>query len=170
MPTMNKNERLEQARLQDIATIKQMSSGRFLVGQYGGDWNVVTSGSTAPPLPSGADPRWIMTSQGVGIYTFHRLFAVQGGTGKYARYIDAHEIGEKDFNVVTRERQTFDKTQLWQLIPKGGDIFEIVQVSSGRFMDAHEIPEMNYRVVTRPRQNNPTQLWKVTRGKEDVRK
>ena len=89
-----------------------------------------------------------MTSQGPGIYTFHRLFRVQGGTGTYERYIDAHEIAEKDFNVVTRERQTFDKTQLWQLVPKGGNIFEIMQVSSGRFMDAHEIPAMNYRVVT----------------------
>ena len=123
---MNENEPLERAQLQDIATIKQVSSGRFLVGQYRGDWNVVTSGSTAPPLPSGADPRWIMTSQGADIYTFHRLFAVQQGTGKHARYIDAHEIAGKDFNVVTRERQTFDKTQLWQLIPKGEKIFEIM--------------------------------------------
>ena len=35
-------------------------------------------------------------------------------------------------------------------------------------MDAHEIPAMNYRVVTRPRQHDRTQLWVVTRGKEDV--
>ena len=162
---MDKNEPLEQAQLQDVVTIKQVSSGRFLVGEYRGDWNVVTSGTTSP---SGDDPRWIMTSQGPGICTFHRLFRVQGGTGTYERYIDAHEIAEKDFNVVTRERQTFDKTQLWQLVPKGGNIFEIMQVSSGRFMDAHEIPAMNYRVVTRPRQQDRTQLWVVTRGKEDV--
>jgi hypothetical protein len=147
----------------DTVTIKQVSSGRFLVGEYRGDWNVVTSGTT---FPSGDDPRWIMTSQGAGIYTFHRMFRVQGGTGTYERYLDAHEIAEKDFNVVTRERQTFDKTQLWQLIPKGADVFEIMQVSSGRFMDAHEIPAMNYRVVTRPRQHDRTQLWVVTRGKE----
>lgn len=164
---MNENEPLEQAQLQDIVTIKQVSSGRFLVGEYRGDWNVVTSGTT---FPSGDDPRWIMTTQGAGIYTFHRRFRVEGGTGTYERYIDAHEIAEKDFNVVTRERQTFDKTQLWQLIPKGGDVFEIMQVSSGRFMDAHEIPAMNYRVVTRPRQHDRTQLWVVTRGKEDVRR
>jgi hypothetical protein len=152
---MDEDEPLEQAQQQDVVTIKQVSSGRFLVGDYRGDWNVVTSGTT---FPSGDDPRWIMTSQGAGIHTFHRLFRVQGGTGTYERYIDAHEIAEKDFNVVTRERQTFDKTQLWQLIPKGGDVFEIMQVSSGRFMDAHEISAMNYRVVTRPRQHDRTQL------------
>ena len=161
---MDENEPLEQAREQEIVTIKQVSSGRFLVGQYRGDWNVVTSGST---FPSGDDPRWVRTSQGAGIYTFHRLFAVQQGTGKSALYIDAHEIAEKDFDVVTRERQTSDKTQLWQLIPQGGNVFEIMQVSSGRFMDAHEIPEKKYRVVTRPRQHNPTQLWKVTASSLD---
>ena len=64
---------------------------------------------------------------------------------------------------MTRERQTVDKTQLWQLIPKGGDVLEMIQVSSGRSMDAHEIPAMKYRVVTRPRQHNPTQLWVVTK-------
>ena len=161
---MDKNEPSEETRQQDIVTIKQVSSGRFLVGQYRGDWNVVTSGTTSP---TGDDPRWVRTSQGAGIYTFHRLFAVQQGTGKHARYIDAHEIAEKDFDVVTRERQTSDKTQLWQLTPQGGNVFEIMQVSSGRFMDAHEIPEMKYRVVTRPRQHNPTQFWKVTASSFD---
>ena len=162
---MDENEPLEQAQQRDIVTIKQVSSGRFLVGQYRGDWNVVTSDNT---FPSGDDPRWVMTSQGAGIYTFHRLFRAQQGTGTYERYIDAHEIAEKDFSVVTRERQAFDKTQLWQLIPKGEDVFEIMQVSSGRSLDAHEIPAMKYGVVTRPRQHNPTQLWKVVRSKLDA--
>ena len=98
-----------------------------------------------------------------------QTFRAQQGTGSYERYVDAHEIAEKDFSVVTRERQAFDKTQLWQLIPKGGDVFEIMQVSSGRSMDAHEIPAMKYRVVTRPRQHNPTQLWKVVRSKLNAR-
>jgi hypothetical protein len=97
---MDENKPPERGQLQDIATIKQVRSTRFLVGQYGGDWNVVTSGTT---FPSGEDPRWITTSQGAGVYTFHRLFRVQGGTGTYARYIDAHEIAERDFNVVTRK-------------------------------------------------------------------
>src|SRR6476619_5776848 len=162
---MDENKPLEQAQQRDVVTIKQVSSGRFLVGQYRGDWNVVTSDKISP---SGDDPKWIRTSQGAGIYTFHKLFRTQQGTGSHERYIDAHEIAEKDFDVVTREKQTSDKMQLWQLIPKGGDVFEIMQVSSGRFMDAHEIPEMKYRVVTRPRQHNPTQLWKVTASSLDA--
>ena len=162
---MDENKPLEQAQQRDVVTIKQVSSGRFLVGQYRGDWNVVTSDKISP---SGDDPKWIRTSQGAGIYTFHKLFRTQQGAGSHERYIDAHEIAEKDFDVVTREKQTSDKTQLWQLIPKGGDVFEIMQVSSGRFMDAHEIPEMKYRVVTRPRQHNPTQLWKVTASSLDA--
>ena len=161
---MDENTPSERAQPRDIVTIKQVSSGRFLVGQYRGDWNVVTSDKISP---SGDDPKWIRTSQGAGIYTFHKQFQAQQGPGTRDRYIDAHEIAEKDFDVVTRERQTFDKTQLWQLIPKGGDVFEIMQVSSGRFMDAHEIPEMKYRVVTRPRQQNPTQFWKVTASSLD---
>ncbi|MGA7903447.1 MAG: hypothetical protein WCA06_12510, partial [Terrimicrobiaceae bacterium] len=52
---MDENEPLEQAQQRDIVTIKQVSSGRFLVGQYRGDWNVVTSDNT---FPSGDDPRW----------------------------------------------------------------------------------------------------------------
>jgi hypothetical protein len=70
-PNMDENEPLAQ---RDIVTIKQVSSGRFLVGQYRGDWNVVTSDNT---FPSGDDPRWVMTSQSGGIYTFHRLFRAQ---------------------------------------------------------------------------------------------
>ena len=80
---MDENEPLAQAQQQDIVTIKQVSSGRFLVGQYRGDWNVVTSENT---FPSGDDPRWVMTSQSAGIYTFHRLFRAQQGTGSYERY------------------------------------------------------------------------------------
>jgi hypothetical protein len=136
---MDENKPLEQAQQRDVVTIKQVSSGRFLVGQYRGDWNVVTSDKISP---SGDDPKWIRTSQGAGIYTLHKLFRIQQGTGSHERYIDAHEIAEKDFDVVTREKQTSDKTQLWQLIPQGANVFEIMQVSSGRFMDAHEIPEM----------------------------
>ena len=161
---MDENKPLEQAQQRDVVTIKQVSSGRFLVGQYRGDWNVVTSDKISP---SGDDPKWIRTSQGAGIYTFHKLFRIQQGTGSHERYIDAHEIAEKDFDVVTREKQASDKTQLWQLIPQGANVFEIMQVSSGRFMDAHEIPEMKYRVVTRPRQHNPTQFWKVTASSLD---
>ena len=103
-----------------------------------------------------------------GSTPFHKLFRIQQGTGSHERYIDAHKIAEKDFDVVTREKQTSDKTQLWQLIPQGANVFEIMQVSSGRFMDAHEIPEMKYRVVTRPRQHNPTQFWKVTASSLDA--
>jgi Ricin-type beta-trefoil lectin domain-like len=62
--------------------------------------------------------------------------------------------------VVTRNGQDND-TQRWVLTNMGGDLFTIVQVSSGRFLDAHEIPSLNFRVVTRPQQNNDTQLWRL---------
>jgi hypothetical protein len=75
-------------------------------------------------------------------------------------FLDAHEIPELDFNVVTRAFQDND-TQLWLLTNVSGIVYTIQQVSNGRFLDAHEIPSLNFRVVTRPQQNNDTQLWRI---------
>jgi len=80
-----------------------------------------------------------------------------GGT----RFLDAHEIQEKDFQVVTRPLQNSDSTQQWRLADVGGGVKTIQQVSSGRFLDAHEIQELDFRVVTRPQQDNDTQRWRV---------
>lgn len=87
-----------------------------------------------------------------------RIVRLQGGG---LRFLDAHEIPQKDFQVVTRPFQGFDTTQHWRLTDMGGGLHTIQQVSSGRFLDAHEIPQLNFRVVTRAQQNNDTQLWRV---------
>ena len=89
--------------------------------------------------------------------------AVQGVVrlqGGGIRFLDAHEISQKDFNVVTRAFQN-NNTQQWRLTNVGGNVHTIQQVSSGRFLDAHEISSLNFRVVTRPQQNNDTQRWRL---------
>jgi Ricin-type beta-trefoil lectin domain-like len=86
-----------------------------------------------------------------------RIVRLQGGG---LRFLDAHEIPQKDFQVVTRPFQGFDTTQHWRINDVAGGS-TIQQVSSGRFLDAHEIAELNFRVVTRPQQNNDTQLWRI---------
>jgi Ricin-type beta-trefoil lectin domain-like len=85
------------------------------------------------------------------------LRRLQGGG---LRFLDAHEIPQRDFNVVTREFQN-NTTQHWRLTNVGGNVYTIVQVSSGRFLDAHEIQSLNFRVVTRTQQNNDTQRWRL---------
>jgi ricin-type beta-trefoil lectin protein len=87
-----------------------------------------------------------------------QIVRLQGGG---LRFLDAHEIPQKDFQVVTRPFQGFDTTQHWRITDLGGGIKTIQQVSSGRFLDAHEIPELGFRVVTRPQQDNNTQQWRV---------
>ena len=76
------------------------------------------------------------------------------------RFLDAHEIEQRDFNVVTRSFQN-NNTQRWVLKQVEGSLHRIQQVSSGRFLDAHEISSLDYRVVTRPQQDNTTQLWHI---------
>ncbi len=92
------------------------------------------------------------------------IAAVQQGVrrlqGGGLRFLDAHEIQQRDFNVVTRPLQN-NNTQHWRLTNVGGNVYTIVQVSSGRFLDAHEIRSLNFRVVTRPQQNNDTQRWRL---------
>jgi hypothetical protein len=87
-----------------------------------------------------------------------QIVRLQGGG---LRFLDAHEISQKDFQVVTRPFQGFDTTQQWRMTDVGGGMKTIQQVSSGRFLDAHEIPELGFRVVTRPQQDNDTQRWRV---------
>ncbi len=86
-----------------------------------------------------------------------RIVRLQGGG---LRFLDAHEIPQKDFQVVTRAFQGFDTTQHWRITDVAGGS-TIQQVSSGRFLDAHEIGELDFRVVTRPQQYNDTQRWRI---------
>jgi hypothetical protein len=77
------------------------------------------------------------------------------------RFVDAHEIAEKDFALVTRPAQNND-TQRWIVTPSDNDTYTIQQLSNGRFVDAHEIAEKDFALVTRTAQNNDTQRWIVT--------
>jgi ricin-type beta-trefoil lectin protein len=77
------------------------------------------------------------------------------------RFLDAHEIQERDFNVVTRPFQR-NNTQHWRLRDTGGGLWTIQQVSSGRFLDAHEIESLDFRVVTRPEEKQSSvQIWLI---------
>jgi hypothetical protein len=81
---------------------------------------------------------------------------VRGSSGCKAVGCDfAHEIPQRDFNVVTRPFQK-NNTQHWRLTNVGGNVHTIQQVSNGRFPDAHEISSLKFRVVTRPRHRTTT--------------
>ena len=97
------------------------------------------------------------TSTEENVAPIQGIVRLQGGG---IRFLDAHEIPQRDFNVVTRPFQN-NNTQHWRLTNVGGNVHTIVQVSSGRFLDAHEIASLNFRVVTRPQQNNDTQRWRL---------
>jgi hypothetical protein len=87
-----------------------------------------------------------------------RTVQIQGGG---LMFLDAHEIAEKDYDVVIRQHQN-NSTQKWILTDVGGGLYTIMQQSSGRYLDAHEIEQSDYRVVTRPRQTfDQTQLWRL---------
>lgn len=75
------------------------------------------------------------------------------------RFLDAHEIAELDFRLVTRPAQD-NFTQQWQ-IRKVGTVFVVRQRSNGRFLDAHEAQNNDFRVVTRTAENNGSQRWVV---------
>ena len=69
------------------------------------------------------------------------IVRLQGGG---LRFLDAHEIPQLDFNVVTRPFQN-NNTQHWKLTNVGGKVHTIQQVSNGRFLDAHEISSLKFR-------------------------
>src|SRR5215207_7006946 len=102
------------------------------------------SSTTEPDLTTIAGENIAASQQGV-----RRL---QGGG---LRFLDAHEIQQRDFDVVTRPFQN-NNTQHWRLANVGGIVYTIVQVSSGRFLDAHEIQGLNFRVVTHARNRTTT--------------
>ncbi len=75
------------------------------------------------------------------------------------RFLDAHEIADKDFRLVTRPAQNND-TQRWELASAGA-VYTIRQKSNGRFLDAYEAANDDFRLVTRPDQGNDSQRWVV---------
>jgi hypothetical protein len=103
---------------------------------------------------SGEEPNSTSTAE-KSVAASSRIVRLQGGG---LRFLDAHEIPQLDFNVVTRPFQN-NNTQHWRLTNVGGNVHTIQQVSNGRFLDAHEISSLSFRVVTRTQQNNDTQRW-----------
>ena len=73
------------------------------------------------------------------------------------RFLDAHEIADKDFRLVTRTAQN-NNTQLWELAVVGA-VFTIRQKSNGRFVDAHDTSANDFRTVTRSAQDDDSQRW-----------
>ncbi len=77
------------------------------------------------------------------------------------RFLDAHEIEEKDFRLVTRPAQD-DDTQRWLLRPVAA-VHTIRHKNSGRFLDADQFGFGGFRAVTRPATSDDAQRWIVTR-------
>jgi hypothetical protein len=75
------------------------------------------------------------------------------------RHLDAHEIADQDFRLVTRTAQD-NATQRW-LLDEVGVVYTFRQKSSGRFLDAHEDEAHDFGLVTRTSQDNDTQRWVV---------
>lgn len=76
-----------------------------------------------------------------------------------ARFVDAHELSNKDHSVVTRTVQSSD-FQAWVFVPVA-TVYTAEQVSSGRYLDAYEFSN-DFNVVTRPNQDDNTQRWVFT--------
>jgi hypothetical protein len=76
--------------------------------------------------------------------------------GSAARFLDALETADQDFNVVTRPNQN-NNTQRWLLRTAGTGVVTIQQLSNGRYLDTE-----SFRVVTNEKQpNNDTQRWRL---------
>ena len=77
------------------------------------------------------------------------------------QFLDAHQNEGNDWRIVTRPAQN-NTTQMWRVMPLGGNVYSIRQQSSGRFADAHESTR-DHSMVTRNAQNNATQQWILKR-------
>ncbi len=122
----------------------------FAVDQYNLGLNVVINS-----FNNGPSQRWVVTDTGGGLYTI-----MQQSTGQF---LDAHEIAELDFRVVTRARQLFgngDNGQFWRIVNFGGGFVTIQQVSSGRFLEPYLDAAHGFAVVTRP-PGSQLQEWRM---------
>ncbi len=146
----NDTQRWILTQLGTVNMIRQKSSGRFLDAYQSGfegdlDLRLVTRDAALDE-----SQHWIVVPTGDGTASIRQLST--------NRFVDAHEIADKDFAAVTRPAQAND-TQRWMLGAVGPNTFTIRQRSSGRFLDAHEIAEKDFGVVTRPAQADQTQHW-----------
>jgi hypothetical protein len=94
----------------------------------------------------------ITTDVVVGANT--RIVRLQGGG---LRFLDAHEIPDHDFRVITRPLRGVDTTQHWRMTDIGDGVSTIAQISSGRFLDARP----DFTVVTRPQRDDDAQRWRI---------
>lgn len=144
----------------DIETVALHEFGHILGLQHS---NV--AGSVMFPTVSSNSTKRALTADDLG--GIHDLYpAGVPAPGTYTirqkssgRFLDAHEIAGKDFQLVTRPAQNND-TQRWELASAGA-VYAIRQKSSGRFLDAHDSAANDFRLVTRAAQDNATQRWVV---------
>lgn len=86
------------------------------------------------------------------------------------RYVQAYESQDRDWAVVTRERQS-GNSQTWYFRPVGNKTYTIQQKSSARYLDVDETAnntDLDFAAVTRGLQNDDTQHWILTDIGDDV--
>jgi len=112
---------------------------------HGGDLRVVTR------VHQGFDStqQWRVTDLGSGMCTIQQVSS--------GRFLDAPEVGARNFRVVTRPQQKRG-TQIWRIEDFGGGFISIQQVSSGRFLEA--TLGGDFSVVARPAVSNE-QTWRI---------
>ena len=93
--------------------------------------------------------QWRVTDLGSGMCTIQQVSS--------GRFLDAPEVGARDFRVVTRPQQKRG-TQIWRIEDFGGGFISIQQVSSGRFLEA--TLGGDFSVVARPAVSNE-QTWRI---------
>jgi hypothetical protein len=130
-------------------------TGLVLLGQTLAGGGCTTDRTPAPqrqaPTPA---------PQGQALTELSGVYTVQQQSSN--RYLDAHQLDERDWAVVTRPRQD-NPTQKWIFSRVSDTVYTIQQQSNGRFLDAHDTVNKDYAVVTRAAQNNATQRWIVTK-------
>ncbi|WP_321474218.1 matrixin family metalloprotease [uncultured Paludibaculum sp.] len=144
----------------DVETVALHEFGHILGLQHS---NV--AGSVMFPTVSSNFTKRALTADDLG--GIHQLYpAGIPAPGTYTirqksnnRFLDAHEIADKDFRLVTRPAQN-NNTQRWELASVGA-VYAIRQKNSGRFLDAHDSADHDFRLVTRTAQNNASQRWVV---------
>ena len=144
----------------DVETVGLHELGHILGLQHSN----VAGSVMFPSVSSNSTKRALTADDLGGIRELYPVSVLAAGTytirqKSNGRFLDAHEIADKDFRLVTRPAQNND-TQRWQLAPVGA-VYVIRQKSNGRFLDAHENAANDFGLVTRPPQSDATQRWVV---------
>ena len=142
----------------DIETVALHELGHILGLQH----SDVPGSVMFPTVDDNTTNRVLTPDDLAGIRSLYPTAVLANGTytvrqKSSGRFLDAHEIEEKDFALVTRPVQDND-TQRWTLT-QVGTVFVIRQKNSGRFLDAHESSDDDFRIVTRTAESNASQKW-----------